>query len=141
MDLVTDAAQAGDGSTVTGPPGTAPPAADAAELETASPPASVVKHAKGSGGDLPQGARSPRSTYGSVAKLVIGNTEALRSQEQLASSAAAEDDLGVYDLEVIAARFPHMPLAFVLDCERKFIEADDDQSGVSDVRPAGVSSE
>lgn len=140
VDLVTGTSQAGS-FTVAGTADTAPAAADAAGPDTAGLQASVVEHAKGNGGNLPPGAWSPRSTHGSVAKLIIGNADARRSQDQPASGADAEDDLGVYDLEVIAARFPHMPLAFVLDCERKFIEADGDQSGVSDGWPAGVSRE
>lgn len=80
---------------------------------------------------------APRTAQGSVAKLILGSADAgmRRSTGSLAgvglAAGGSEDDLGVYDLELIAARFPHMPLAFVLECERKFIEADNDASGVS----------
>ena len=103
--------------------------ADAAQqaATSATAPRRSVAAAEGS---------KPASTRGSVAKLILGNPEGRRSAASLGQQSArpsdfgAEDDLGVYDLEVIAARFPHMPLAFVLECERKFIEADNDQSGV-----------
>jgi len=105
--------------------------ADAAQqaATSATAPRRSVAAAEGS---------KPASTRGSVAKLILGNPEGRRSAASLGQQSArpsdfgAEDDLGVYDLEVIAARFPHMPLAFVLECERKFIEADNDQSGLVD---------
>ena len=41
-----------------------------------------------------------------------------------------EEDLGVFDLELIAERFPAMTLNDVLEAEKRFMAADEDRSGV-----------
>ena len=44
-----------------------------------------------------------------------------------------EEDLGVFDLELIAERFPAMTLNDVLEAEKRFMAADEDRSGVGAV--------
>lgn len=46
------------------------------------------------------------------------------------SSDEEEEEEDTFQLDLIAERFPALPLSVVLDCERKFLEADTDNSGL-----------
>ena len=70
-----------------------------------------------------------------------GSGEVTTAATDTDGNAADDDDDGaavgggaddeVIDLEVVAQHFPHLPIHFVLQCERKFVDADVDGSGVS----------
>ncbi|EGD81232.1 hypothetical protein PTSG_11269 [Salpingoeca rosetta] len=51
---------------------------------------------------------------------------------QLSPDIEVEQEDDTVDLELVASYFPTLPIQFVLECERKFVEADADASGLID---------
>jgi hypothetical protein len=69
------------------------------------------------------------------ANPLIGSKQKVSTSDKPAAeepkSEEDDEDLGVFDLELVAQHFPTMPIREVLECEQRFLQADADGSGVS----------